>query len=281
MQVEAFIDQYELLAALSSTTADELRQRDKGQAGPPQRWIATRDGRPAGAVSAFRRPDQRTFLRFACPDPAAYGPLTGAAGRALGRRLHTLVDAEDVDALDALTAIGFRTVVVYEQFRIRFDRALAMLERARVPPGFSIYSADEVDEGRLFTLDNTLRQDTPGTEGWRGNRKWFRDELAESPPFDPAAYLIAVDDSNGEYAGLVRIWQNPGGPRFGMVGVVRQYRSNTIIGPALLRQALTAASRWGEETFTAETSLDNNATYPHLKRLGAESLGQALQLVRH
>ena len=36
-----------------------------------------------------------------------------------------------------------------------------------------------------FELDNTLRQDVPGINGWQGNRAGFREEMEDSPPFDP------------------------------------------------------------------------------------------------
>ena len=77
----------------------------------------------------------------------------------------------------------------------------------------------------------------------------------------------------------MRIWRNPTGPRFGLVGVLRRYR-NTTIAAALLKQALTAASGWGHETFTAETSPSNPIIYRRMERVGAESLGQFLQMVR-
>jgi GNAT superfamily N-acetyltransferase len=232
-----------------------------------------------GAVTTWSRPDSRTFLYLAGRDRSAYPQLTDAVVGTLRRRIHTHVDAGDSEAIVALAASGFDTELVEEGFRIRFDRALAWLDRAWIPSGFSIVSAAVVDEDRLFTLDNTLRQDTPGTDGWRGHRQWFHDEIAEAPPLDASAYLVAVDDGNGEYVGSVRIWRNPTGPRFGLVGVVRQYRT-TLIGAALLKQALTAASSWGHDTFTAETSPANTVIHPRMSRVEAESLGQFFQMMR-
>lgn len=274
-----FTGQYELAAVLYGMSPDELRGRDERQGQPLQRWIAISDGEAVGAVSTWSRPDNRTFLYFVGRDRTAYAPLTEAVVETLHRRVHTHIDANDTQAVEALEAAGFESELVEEGFRIRFDKALARLDRAWIPSGFSIHSADAVDEDRLFALDNTLRQDTLGTDGWRGDREWFHDELADAPPFDPSAYLVAVDDHNGEYVGLVRAWRNPSGPRFGLVGVVRQYR-NTPIAAVLLKQALTAASRWGQDTFTAETSPANAVIYPRMERLGAESMGQFLQMVR-
>lgn len=279
VEVVRFTDEYELAAPVYGMSPVELRARDDRQGQPLQRWIATGDGRALGAVSTWLRPDDRMFLYFVGGVPAVYSALSEAVVEALERPVHTFVDADDGKTRATLEAAGFTTEVVEERFQIRFERALARLERAWVPSGYSIHPADSVDEDRLFILDNILRRDTPGTNRWRGDRDWFREELAESPPFDPSAYLVAVDDRNGEYVGLVRIWRNPDGPRFGLVGVVARCR-NTPIAAALMKEALTAASGWGHEFFTAETSPANPVVYERMKHVGAESLGQFLQMVR-
>ena len=244
-----------------------------------QRWLASRDGTVVAAVTTWLRPDDRTFLSFGGGEPAAIGPLADAVCAELPRAVYTTVEEADAESVKALQGAGFTTEVVGERFRIRFDRALAALERARIPSGFSIHPADTVDEDRLFALDNTIRHDVPGTDGWRGDRRWFHEELIESPPFDPEAYLVAIEDRTGDYAGLVRIWRNPTGPRFGLIGVVRQHRGSPVAA-ALLEQALSAASHWGQPTFVTETSPQNAAVYPRMRRIGAESEGRFLQLVR-
>ncbi len=230
------------------------------------------------AVTALRRPDTRMFVSFVGSEPAAYGPLTEAAARSLGRPVSTMVDEDDVPKVAALRDAGFEPENVSERFRIGFGDVLPRLTRAWVPSGFSIHPADEVDEDRLFALDNAVRHDVPGTDGWQGDRRWFHEELAEAPPFDPAAYLVAVDDQTDRYVGLVRVWRNPDGPRFGLIGVLREYR-RTPIAAALLKHALSAASGWGHATFTTETSLTNAVIYPRLQQLAAESMGRFLQLV--
>lgn len=278
LEIQEFSDQYELLARLHGTSPAELRERDARRAQPLRRWLAIHDGFPVGTVMAWLRPDRRMFLMFTCRDSSAYGPLADTAANSLSRSLYAAVDGDD-DALGALQAAGFEIEEISERFRIRFDAALKMIRRARLPPGFSIQSADAVDEDRLFLLDNEIRQGVSGTDGWHGDRQWFHDEIAEAPPFDPSAYLVAVDESSGGYAGLVRVWRNPTGPRFGLIGVRPQYRA-TLVGPALLKQALAAASSWGEPTFTAETSLTNRTIHPRMQRLSAESLGKSIQLVR-
>ena len=280
MEVRAFSGEYSALAELSGRPSDELRHRDEQRPGPVQRWIAFLDGTPTGAVMAQARPDDRTFLTFVEGRPDAMGPLSHAVVEALGRSVYAGVDAAEGEAEAALRSAGFVTELTAERFCIAFAPILGRLDRAWVPSGMRIQSADTVDEARLFELDNRLRQDVPGTDGWRGDRKWVHEELAETPPFDPTAYLVGVVRETGEYAGLVRIWRNPSGPRLGLVGVLRPFRT-TSLAAALLKHALGAAATWGHVTFTTETSLTNRAIHPRLKKLAAESLGRFHQLVLH
>ena len=219
------------------------------------------------------RPDRRTFLAFSDCGPEEYGPLVESAAAANPGPLFASVPA-DGDALPALLRAGFVEELIFEHFRVRFDVVLARLPRDRVPRGVAIVPARDVDEDRLFTLDNTLRQDVPGTDGWRGNREWFRDEMT-----DRAAYHVAVDQGNGEYVGLARIWHDDADPNFGLLGVVRQYR-RTSIAAALARAALAEAASWGIPAFVTGACVDNPQTYPVLVRLGGERLGRRVQLVR-
>ncbi len=279
MEAVRFTDQYEMAAGVYGTSAAALRERDEGKDQPLPRWLAVQGDEAVAAVDAWRRPDGRTFLYFV-GERAAYPLLSDAAFDASGRAVHAEVDASDAASVDALRAAGFEVELVDERFRIRFGAALSWLSRAWTPPGIAIHPADSVDEERLFLLDNQVRQDVPGTDGWQGDRAWFHDELSTAPPFDPAAYLVGVDERTGRYVGLVRIWRNPTGPRLGLVGVVPEYR-NTTIAAALLKAGLQGAAMWGHDTFTAETSPVNTAIYKRMSRIGAVSLGQAYQMIRN
>lgn len=278
MEVVPFRDQYADAAAVLDVDEDELRRKYVADVGPPQRWLAYRGDKPVGLASARLRPDRRMFIRFDCRELSAYGALTTSAAAELGQPLHTTIGRDDVPTLVALRAAGFTEDFVGERFRIPFDAVLDRLPRSRVPPGFVVEPADAVDEGKLFTLDNTLRNDVPGTDGWRGDRAMFHGELTSSQ-FDRDAYLVAVDQGNGEYAGLVRVWRQPTGPHLGLIGVARQYR-NTAIAAVLLRRALVAASGWGHDTFVADASSDNAVIYGHLERIGAQSVGEFVSMVR-
>ncbi len=151
------------------------------------------------------------------------------------------------------------------------------MRRAWIPSGYAVRSVADVDEERAFALDNRVRSLVPGTDGWIGNRDWFSDEL-RSEELDPNAYLLAVEQATDEFAGLVRIWRNPDGPRLGLIGILPEHR-RTPLAAALLKQGLEAASTWGHEAFGTETSLANKGTYPALRRMGLTPVGRFHQLL--
>ncbi len=280
MRVEALGDRYELVAPLYGRAPDELRRRDHGPSRAVHRWVAlTDDDRAVGCAHTWVRPDDRRFLIVRGDDPSVVGPLAAAADASSAGPLHTHADLSDDGRLAALRAAGFRTEVVVDAFRVRFDRVIAALARARMPSTFEIVTADRADPDRLFALDIELRRDVPGTDGWRGDRAMFDADFADAPPFDPAAYLVAVERRTGTYAGLARIWRNPGEPRFGLAAVARPYRM-TFVGPALIRLALLAASQWGSDTFVTETSPSNTALHRRMALVGAELTGRFVQMVR-
>jgi hypothetical protein len=244
LDIRRFGGEYDVVGSLLGITAEELRRRDVARDAPVERWVAVVGDVVIGAATAGLRPDNRMFVRLA-GDVGSYGPLSLVVREELGRSVYAMVDEADAAHVAALAAAGFATEMVAERFRIRFDEALLLFRKEWVPTWARVESADAFDEQRLFDLDNELRQDVLGSEGWHGNRQWFHDELTVSPPFDPAAYLVAMDQRSGELVGLVRIWRNPDGPRFGMIGIRRSYRSTTIAG-GLMRRALLAASTWAQ-----------------------------------
>ena len=277
MNIARLTNEYDLVAPLYGCSADELSARDSANHRSVGRWVVATNGTAVAAVMAWVRPDDRVFLSFV-GDADVRGRLGRAASIDLDRKVHTLADGDDVATLASLTDVGFVTEMESEAFVFAFDAALRWLRRGEVPPGFALVPAHTVDEDRLFALDNRLRCDVPGSDGWTGDRAWFHEELTESPPYDPTAYLVALHEPSGEYAGLVRIWRNRSGPRLGLIGVLPEYR-RTMLAASLLRHALHAAAAWGHPTFTTETSISNRVIYPRLKRLGAERTGRFLQMV--
>lgn len=62
----------------------------------------------------------------------------------------------------------------------------------------------------LRALDDELRQDVPGIDGWRWDEAGFRAETYDSPAYDLATYLVAVRRDGRGCAGLARVCNQPG-----------------------------------------------------------------------
>ncbi|MDJ0663785.1 MAG: GNAT family N-acetyltransferase [Acidimicrobiia bacterium] len=278
MRVVRFTNQYELVAPLYDIGADDLRARDERQGQSLQRWFAIDDGVPVGAFLTWLRPDDRMFLMFKVTDPRSYRPLSNVAVDVLGRSVSTVCEDAETDHLAALRDAGFRIETTSDRFVIPFDAILPRVARAWVPSGYVIRSVADLDEDRAFELDNKVRNLVPGTDGWYGDREWFGEEL-RSQEFDPSAYLIAVEEATDTYAGLIRVWRNLDGPRLGLVAVRPDHRVRSLAA-ALLKQGLQAASEWGFNTLTTETSPQNRNTYPGLIRMGLQPVGRFHQLIR-
>ena len=273
MRATSFVGEYGAIAHLYDTTPARLAGRDAASSEVPDRWVAWDRGTAVGAALARTRPDNRVFLSFA-GEPAAGGLLSQAAHAALGRDLYTTLDEGSLELAASLRSVGFDTNLTTEIFLVSFSQALQSLRHTPVPSGIATVAAADADPDRLFALDNAVRSRVPGTDGWTGNRVWFNTELT-----DPAAYRVALDLHTGDYAGLARIWRNPDGPRFGLVGVTEEYR-RTRLGPALIRLVLEQANEWGHRCFAAETALTNRYLHHRLQRIASRSLGRREQLVR-
>ena len=278
MKVIPFGYAYDLVADLYGMTPAELQRKDEQSKDEVRRWLAVDANVAIAAVDVRLRPDDRQFLSFRGSDIRSRPDLARAAGDGVSGVVFVNVDAEDHAAVSAFTAQGFSIESAASRVRISFSSVLSRLRRAWLPNGFRIRSAAAVDEDRLFILDNELRHDVPGLDGWRGNREWFHDELTDAPPFDAAAYLVA-EGSDCSYEGLVRIWRNPEGPHLGLIGVRRTHRG-TPLAAALMLHGLGAASTWGFETFTADVSDSNGSVQPILTRVGTEELSRSCLMIR-
>jgi ribosomal protein S18 acetylase RimI-like enzyme len=245
---------------------------------PALTWRALDGDLVAGQVSARLRSDDRWFLYFDAWRADAYAPLADAVAHDLGRDLYvTLEDAED-DALDACAEAGFAVHRRESYYRIPTDPALTGLAGAVLPAGLDVLSAADADITRLRLLDDALRQDVPGSEGWRWDADKFRAETF-SPFFDPATYLVAVDRASGEYAGLVRIWRNRAGPRLGLIAMLAPYRRRGA-ARALLGQAFAVLAARGDTSVICEIDDANVASISLLTGLGARRYGGNVELIR-
>jgi len=263
-----------LLASLDMVAAALAVSRMR----PALTWRAVDGDLVAGEVSARLRPNDRWFVYFDTWRADAYPPLADAVARELGRDLHVTLEDAEYDALDACAQAGFTVHRRESYYRIPVDPAVTGLAGAVLPAGLDVLSAAEADITRLRLLDDALRQDVPGSEGWRWGAGQFRAETF-SPFFDPATYLVAVDRASGQYAGLVRIWRNRAGPRLGLIAMLAPYRRRGA-ARALLGQAFAALAARGDTSVVCEVDDTNVASLALLTGLGARRYGGNVELIR-
>ncbi len=213
-------------------------------------------------------PETRTVVR---PDGCRF--VLGPLDRPLPPgELFATVDESDDEQLRALEALGFSLE------RRELDLVLATDAR-QVPAltGVEAVRADAVDEEALRLLDDELRQDVPGTDGWRWTPADFREETYLSSHFDPALYLVAI--SGGEQIGICRVWLRPEQPRLGFIGVRRSSRQRGI-ARWLMGEVFAELRARGAAEVRAEVDETNVASRRLLERLGGRVVGASLELRR-
>jgi ribosomal protein S18 acetylase RimI-like enzyme len=242
-------------------------------------WVAERDGSAVGSAAVLVRPDGRCFVGFRSCRAEAYRPLVEAIARQVGRDLHTELDEADAVGRERLQGLGFAVHRRDHLYLVPTDPAVTGLAGVEAPAGFELVGADRVDEDRLRELDDELRRDVPGCDGWRWDREGFRRETYEAPDYDPATYLVAVEVASGRCAGLVRVWNRPGGPRLGLVAVGRPFRRRGL-ARLLLARVLGVLHQRGEAWAAAEFDVTNAASNALLAGLGARRTGGSVELRR-
>jgi GNAT superfamily N-acetyltransferase len=241
-------------------------------------WYALDGDVVAGEVSARLRPDDRCFLYFDAWRPDVYPPLADAVAQELHRDLYASLDDAEFDALDACAAAGFAEHRRESYYRIPTDPALTGLAGTALPDGLDLLSAAEADINRLRLLDDALRQDVPGCDGWRWDPEQFQED-AFGRSFDPATYLVAVDRSSGDYAGLVRVGRSRGSPRLSLIATLAPYR-RTGAARALLGRVLGVLAARGETSVILEADDADLTAAALLTRLGARRYGGSVELIR-
>lgn len=247
--------------------------------GGGERWEA-RDGvATVGRLAAFTRPDQRTFLSFRDCRDDAYAPLLARAVAELDRpALYTSVREQDEARLRRFSDLGFVVSRRDHRYRIPIDPTRFRLPSVAPPPGVELISAADANLDQLRLLDDALRNETPGADGWRWTAPEFREETF-SDGFSPATYQVAAEPRTGTYVGLARLWLKSAGPRFGFIGVLRPWR-RTRVTYALLSAVLQEAHRRGHTEVAAEIDTTNRASNAIAARAGAVRVGGSYELVR-
>lgn len=228
-------------------------------------------------LRTYRRPDGRVVVwpnGQWTPDQAQWA---AAHARSHGTTVITHVPADRTDESRILIDNGFTVARREATVEVNLDEALARIEAARLPDGVAAISAADADVERLRLLDDALRDDIPGTAGWRSTSEELADSLTD-PEFDPRTYLVAVDERDGEYVGLVRVWMNRTRPRIGMFGVLPAYRRRGIT-LALLARCLRVARDEGNRAVTSDFDETNDASRCVFDRLGWRQIGSTTELM--
>ena len=246
--------------------------------GKSGRWEAYDGGQRVGVLRAGTRPDRRTHVAFQDCRDDAYAPLLAHARTDLTGDLHTSVDERDYAGMRQLGDLGFTLRRIEHRYRVPVDPARLRLRAVVAPAGIEMISAADADLDRLRALDDTLRHEVPGSEGWRWRAEEFREETF-SDGFDPETYLVAAERDTGTYVGLVRLWMKQAGPRFGHIGVLPPWRC-TRVTYALLSTVFSRLHRRGWREAEAEIDATNRASNAIAARAGAVRIGGSCVLVR-
>src|SRR6185437_3747846 len=191
------------------------------------------------------RPNRRWFVSVDARDEDEFAARVEAMADDLRHDLYTTLEEGDHELRQWL-ALGFSVHRRELRFRMPVDPARTGLDTAGTDLQVALLPADAVDLTLLRRLDDTLREDVPGAEGWRNEPEEFAQYTFGTKQFDPSTYLVAVDDDAARFAGLVRVWNMPKVPRLGLVGVTRGYRRRGL-ARVLLAAAYSSLHRRGVE----------------------------------
>jgi ribosomal protein S18 acetylase RimI-like enzyme len=241
-------------------------------------WRALDGDQVVGAVSAVLRPNGRWFVHFDLCQDDSYEPLLAAVADNTASDLYTVTDERNKDALVLFERLGFAVSRRESIVAIPTDPQVNGLHVTDEPDGVIVISANDAFEDQLRHLDDALRQDVPGAEGWKWDPVDFNEETFSSD-FDPATYLVAVDVPSGEYIGLARVWINPGRPRLGLIAVLPAYRRRGLAS-LLLARAFKVLHERGKKEVTAEVDDTNAANASLMSKLSARRIGGTVELVR-
>jgi ribosomal protein S18 acetylase RimI-like enzyme len=242
-------------------------------------WRALAGGEVAGEAHGMLRPDRRWFISIDAWTAAALSALMSAVTDDLRHDLYTVIDADDEAGLQDWSTAGFAVARREHHYLVPTATEKTRLTGAMLPAGISLVPADAVDEDGLRLLDDQLRQDVPGTDGWVNDPQKFREYTFDEQHFDPATYLVAIDDLNQAYAGLARVWTGPHRSRLGLVGVTAGYRRRGL-AKALLAAVFTALCDRGIGEVAAEADAASAAANALLCGIGARRVGGSIELVR-
>ena len=242
-------------------------------------WNLVRGRETVASAHGLLRPDRRWFVSIDAWNDVDHDALLEAILEDLPFDLHTIVGEADVETLQRWIRSGFDIRRRELEFIVPVDPAVTGLHRTSLPDGLVAVPADGVDEDLLRELDNQLRDDVPGSNGWRNDPDEFHESTFEDGHYDPATYLVAIDERAEAFAGLARVWISRKHARLGLVATARRYRRRGI-ARALLAAAFDGVRERGLIEVTAEADETNHASTALLEGIGARRTGTSLELTR-
>ncbi len=247
---------------------------------PGLTWRAFDGAESVGAVRARLMPDSRWRIGFESCREDAYRPLLDAlAAGTGGEDLYVNAGERDPESQARYAGLGFVVNRREGYFRIPTAPAITGLVKAEPAADVVLISAIDADEEDLRLLDQALREDVPGSDGWIWDPVDFREETFDSPDFDPATYLVAVDSDSARYIGLTRVWVGRGMPRLGLVAVLPPYRRRGL-ARAMLARVFGVLHERGKGEVTCEIDDANEASLGLLTGIGGYRVNGYLEYVK-
>jgi len=235
-------------------------------------WHALADDLVVGRGHALHRPDGRVFLSVDSWRDDAFVALAGAMLADLPTPLYTVVDDDDHEVFLRWQEAGFVTHRREREYAVPTDPAVTGLDKIDPPPGVNVLPAGQADDGPLRELDTALRAEV-GPVGWQA----MPAEVLATGVVDPRRYVVATHD--GRYVGLARVVPIPRRPRLGLIAVRASHRRRGV-ARAMLASVLGAAHRSGAEAVATEVDARNTPALALFEGVGAQHLGDAVELVR-
>lgn len=229
----------------------------------------TADG---ATLRGIRRPDGRWQLKLPEDRPKDWGTLVDAAvAGGCGTLLVSRPADQTLEQQRCLRGAGFRPCRTEVLWRIPIGPYLARPVRSQ----HRFIPVTDLDVDAVTALDNTIRADIPGTEGWHGTVAELQETL-EDPELDPALYRIAQHAKTGSLDGLIRVWNRTPEPRLGCIGVVRSWR-RTSLALALVHSVAAPLLERGVAHITTETDSSNGASHLMAANHGGTQVGALIE----
>lgn len=235
-------------------------------------WNWSIDG---ATLRGLLRPDGQVQVSFPEGSPLIWADLGALAGAdAAGPLLVNRPGDDPPEIVTALRLAGFTPVRTEVLWRI----PVRSLTRFRPCDRHRLVPVTELDLAAVVDLDNAVREDIPGTAGWRGTVADLEETLAD-PEFDPQLYLVAQDRESGGLDGLVRVWDRDPMPRLGCLAVRRPWRRTRVAASLVAAVAGTLSAR-GVIEISTETATNNAAASRLAANHGGIRIGSSVEWVR-